>query len=219
MNTNTKHKTREAWLEAAVELTRPLFKQHGYEIPPLRVACGWPVRGGLGKKKRVLGECWDKKASEDGTQPQIFISPYLVDPCFGGDGLNPSGVLPTLIHEIVHAVVGHKEKHNKVFGKCARAVGLEGKLTATFASATLVETCKAFSAELGQYPHSKLDSLKEPSKKQSTRMLKCECPECGYTCRVSNKWLEEVGEPHCPDHGAMTAQPSWKPRKTKVTNE
>lgn len=204
MTNNIKHKNREAWLQAAVALITPLFEKHGYKVPEVRVSAGWPARGGLGKKKRVLGECWDRKASEDGEQPQIFISPYLVDPCFS-PSLTPSGVLPTLIHEVVHAVVGHKEKHNKVFGKCARAVGLEGKLTATFASATLVETCKAFSAELGEYPHSKLDSLKEPSKKQSTRMLKCECQTCGYTCRVSNKWLEQAGEPHCPQHGAMTA--------------
>jgi hypothetical protein len=208
---NIKHKTREAWLEAAVACVSSLFKQHGYSVPPVRVACGWPVRGGLGKRIRVLGECWNKDAATDNT-PQIFISPWLVETA----SIEPS-VLPTLVHEVVHAVVGHKEKHNKVFGKCARAVGLEGKLTATHAGETLLTECKSWLAALGEYPHAKLDGLKEPSKKQSTRLLKAECHHgdgediCGYTCRITRKWLDEVGAPHCPLHGEMNvAEPEAK---------
>lgn len=195
--------TRELWLQTAVEAMKPLFKQHGYDIPKLRVACGWPVRGGLGKRKRVLGECWDKKASEDKTLPQIFISPWLFD------AADPSGILPTLVHEVVHAVVGHEAKHGKIFSKCARAVGLEGKLTATHAGEELLGHCKTWAEKLGPYPHSKLDALKEPSKKQGTRLLKAECIHehgediCGYTCRITRKWLDEIGAPHCPMHGEM----------------
>lgn len=37
-----------------------------------------------------------------------------------------------------------------------------------------------------------------------SRMLKTECIECGYTARVSAKWLA-VGAPHCPEHGQMIA--------------
>ncbi len=197
-----KHKTREGWLEAAVSLMAPLFEQHGYTIPAVRVACGWPVRGGCAAKKRVLGECWTKDAATDGLA-QIFISPYLID---------TTEVLATLIHEVVHAVVGHKEKHNKVFGKCARAVGLEGKLTATHASEALAATCKTWTEALGEYPHAKLDGLKTDSKKQGTRLLKALCGSktesyeetCGYTVRVTKKWLDEVGAPHCPIHGEMS---------------
>lgn len=38
--------------------------------------------------------------------------------------------------------------------------------------------------------------------KQTTRLLKCQCDICGYTVRVTRKWLD-IGAPHCPDHGAM----------------
>ena len=41
-------------------------------------------------------------------------------------------------------------------------------------------------------------------KKQSTRMLKAECPECGYTIRLSKKWAD-VGLPNCPTDGAALA--------------
>ena len=38
-------------------------------------------------------------------------------------------------------------------------------------------------------------------KKQSTRMLKAECPECGYTIRLAKKWAD-LGLPTCPTDGA-----------------
>src|SRR5688572_3108510 len=101
-----KYETREEWLVAAVDAMRPLFKAHEYTIPALRVTCGWPSSRALSKKKRCLGECWAKEASTD-KKPQIFISPYL------DEAVSDTGVLATLVHEVVHAVVGNKEGHNK----------------------------------------------------------------------------------------------------------
>lgn len=190
---STKFETREAWLIAAVSAMTPWFEQHEYKVPNVRVACGWPSARALSAKKRCLGECWSKDAATDKTV-QIFISPWLVDVS------SEAGVLATLVHEVVHAVVGNKEGHNKVFGKCARAVGLEGKLTSTVAGAPLIEELQAWSQELGEYPHARLDSFKRPTKKQTTRMVKCSCPDCGYTVRTSRKWLEteNLGSPLCP---------------------
>lgn len=52
--------------------------------------------------------------------------------------------------------------------------------------------------ELGEYPHSAINLLDRPTKKQTTRMIKCECEDCGYVARTSNKWIEEAGAPLCP---------------------
>ena len=41
-------------------------------------------------------------------------------------------------------------------------------------------------------------------KKQSSRLLKAECESCGYTVRVTRKWVDQVGAPHCPTHGEMS---------------
>jgi len=172
------------------------FTTSGYKIPTLRVSCGWPHKGGTNKKKRCIGQAWAADAASDGVI-QIFISPYLEDP------IEPFGVLATLVHEVCHAVVGNAEGHNKVFGKCARAVWLEGKLTSTFASEKLIEEFKCWVKDLGVYPHGRLDLTKAPVKKQTTRMIKMECAECGYVARTSKKWLEEVGPAHCPKHGEM----------------
>jgi hypothetical protein len=56
--------------------------------------------------------------------------------------------------------------------------------------------------------HSKaidLDALKKRPKKQSTRMLKCRCSQCGFTVRTTRGWLRDVGLPRCAvlKHGPM----------------
>jgi hypothetical protein len=37
------------------------------------------------------------------------------------------------------------------------------------------------------------------------QVLKAECggDGCGYTLRITAKWVDEVGAPLCPKHGAM----------------
>jgi SprT-like family protein len=194
--TPPKYPTREQWLLAAVEIFTPLFTTAGYKVPKVRVTCGWPSAGGLKKKGRTIGQCWDADVAADNVH-QIFISPVLEaneDEC---------GVIPTLIHEVVHAVVGIKEKHNKVFKKCAHAVGLTGKMTSTEADANLLAAMKQWSEILGVYPHAKLDPKLSPVKKQSARMVKMECKTCGYIARTAKKWLQEVGPCLCPAHGVM----------------
>jgi hypothetical protein len=190
-----KFKTREEYLVQAVELMRPLFESKDYKIPALHVTCGWPSSGGLGTKTKTIGQCWAPEASSD-NKHQIFISPWL-------QANDETGPLSTLVHEVVHAVVGLPAKHGKLFKECATAVGLEGKMTSTHAGAELMEKIKQWELELGEYPHAKLDPAMRPTKKQSTRMFKCECLQCGFVVRTARKWLEQIGIPHCPKHGKM----------------
>ncbi len=79
--------------------------------------------------------------------------------------------------------------------RIALAVGLAGKMTATHASPELTERLNVLCSQIGPYPHTSLD--RSQLKKQSTRMLKVECPECGYTVRTTAKWIE-AGLPTCP---------------------
>ena len=182
------HQTREQWLELAIALLAPLFTGKDYEFPKVRVSCGFPSSRALTRKK-AIGECWASEAAEDGTA-QIFISPLVKDSV---------EVLAILIHEAVHAVVGGKAHHGKVFRKCALAVGLAGKMTSTHAGDELIETFKEMvSQSLGDYPHAILTPGGRPTKKQTTRMVKCECEKCGYAVRTSRKWLDEAGAPLCP---------------------
>jgi hypothetical protein len=181
---------REAWLMAAVEKLRPIFSGHGYVIPDLRVSVGWPSSGGLATKKKVIGQCFFGHTTED-KKPQLFISPILCDVT------EPSGVLPTLVHEVCHVAAGKDAKHGPKFVKVMKLLGLEGKPTATTAGAELIERLKLISTELGPFPHSKLIPIKVP-KTQTTRMIKMECAGCAYVARTARKWLDEFGPVICP---------------------
>lgn len=180
---------REVWLlKLAGQLEATLFEQ---EMPPYRVTCGWPSRGGTAERKRTIGQCFCPTASSDGTA-ELIVSMWLDD---------PMDVAATLAHEMIHAIVGIKAGHKGPFRKLALEIGLEGKMTATYAGDTFKRVVQPILDSLGPYPHSKLDA-KAGGKKQTTRLIKVECG-CGYNVRITQKWLDEVGEPHCPLHGPM----------------
>ncbi len=42
--------------------------------------------------------------------------------------------------------------------------------------------------------------MKKKAEKQSTRLKKVYCRHCGYTARVTQKWLD-LGVPACPTRG------------------
>ena len=152
----------------------------------IRISCSLPSKGAFAKNQ-VLGECWSCKASDDCTF-EIMISHVTA---------KSVRVADILAHEICHIAVGIENGHNHIFGKCARSIGLEGKLTSTYAGADLTAYIKEHVKVIGEYPHA---SLTKPSdeKKQSTRQLKMVCsndhPE--YIARISRKTLD-IAAPLC----------------------
>ena len=195
--------TREQWLEAAMSELSVRFLDAGKPLPDkIRVSCAF-TSGGTRKKagKTQIGECWDSNRSGDASF-EIMISPVEDEPL---------KVLAILVHELCHAACGIKQGHRRIFGALARALHLEGPLTSTVGGADFAAMVQPVIDGLGQYPHSRLDTSTRAV--QSTRMLKCVCPEvgCGYTVRISQKWLT-VGAPHCPVvsqggfHGAMVVE-------------
>ncbi len=200
-------KTREQWLGRAIEMMRPEFASAGAPLPEnLAVSCSWPS----GNPRTVIGECWVAEASSRG-YVEVFISPVL-DQVAG-----VQGVLVTLRHELVHAA--GRRGHGKDFRALAMELGLTGPMTATVASPELLDFINwTLLPQLGQYPHGAItdggEILVPPKpvilrpddrpKKQSTRLLKAECPDCGYTIRLSKKWAD-LGLPTCPTDGASLA--------------
>ncbi len=121
---------REAWLQAATAKIRPIFLGHNYKLPEVVLSVGWPSSGGLGKKRKTIGQCWFGSMTANNT-PQLFISPLL------DEVATPQGVLATLVHELVHVVAGPDAKHGPHFVKVMKKLGLEGKPTSTTASEDL----------------------------------------------------------------------------------
>jgi hypothetical protein len=175
--------TREQWLEIAVK--EVALANPSITLPPVKVSCSWP--GGGSARKRI-GECWAKSASQ-GKINEIFISPKLED---------PARVVSVLVHEMAHAIDDCKNGHKAAFIKIGKSLGLEGKPTQMeLPTALAAALANAVIAKAGAFPHRRLDM--SGRKKQTTRMIKCECGSCGAVWRMSQKVIDMVdGEMSCP---------------------
>lgn len=175
-------KTREEWLiNATIELT-PFIKKQANLTPssfPIHFSCGFP----LGTRK-AIGQCFSDTVAKDGYF-NIFINPILDDPL---------AVVPVLIHELCHVFAGVEAGHRTPFKRVATLLGLTGKMTTITATPELLDLIK--SLNLPPYPHG---SVVPSPKKQGTRLIKAMCPDCGYTIRITSKWIEEIGLPLCPN--------------------
>jgi len=184
-NEQTKYPTRDVWLTVAVGLlNNDVFDTAGIERlnANWRISCSWP--GGGSARKRV-GECWPSGSSNDKTR-EMFISP-IED--------NAIEVLSIVAHEMIHAIDDCKHGHRGPFRKMALAIGLEGKMTATNAGPELTKKLKIIADILGPYPHAKLNL--NDRKKQTTRMIKMTCNNCGFIARASKTAIEQAGYPIC----------------------
>lgn len=179
--------TREAWLQDLVGEVTPWYEEVGLTLPEVRISTGFTSKG---VRSNRIGECWHGTASADGL-PQIFVHPRL------SDGVEVGGVV---VHELVHAAVGVGHGHGPEFKRPAVALGLEGRMTSTTVGTALRIDLERTIERLGPYPHASLTpaaGVTSTGPKQTTRMVKCECPECGYLVRTTQKWLD-IATPTCP---------------------
>lgn len=195
---------RQAWLDAAMRgMSQALFADQ--TIPAnLRISCGFP-KGRGGKKGKAIGQCWASEASGDG-HFEIFISPELGN---GSAPVDAYNLLNVIAHEMIHAIVGIKAGHKRPFSNLAKAIGLEGKMTATIPGEAFKARVRYILDSIGPYPMGALTEgeTSGPKKQTGSRLIKCTCPECGYTVRTTLKWLNESGAPLCPVHReAMTIE-------------
>lgn len=184
--------TREEWLLAFADHARPHFEAAGAPIPEtVRCSIGFPSKG---QRSKVIGECWSAECTDDKVC-EIFIRPNL--------HAGAEEILGTLTHELVHAAVGNKAKHGPLFGRPARALGLEGKLTATSVGDAWRAWALPILEAIGDYPGQTLNAravVIGAPKAQKNRQLKLECDTCGWTCRASQKMIDKVEHLCCPDY-------------------
>lgn len=205
--------TREGWLERAIEMFRARFTEVGLELPEhIHVSVGFGY-GARAESKYILGQTWARRASADGIN-HVFLGPQEGD---------PAGMLVTLLHELIHVADDNKSGHRGAFAEAATRLGFNGPMTETPPSVALAAELAVMAAELGDFPHAKLDVdiVREPAPvpegvpvppggykvhsgpaKQGTRMVKLVSPHCGYTVRTTRKWIA-AGLPLCPHGVAM----------------
>ena len=181
------YNTREDWLNAFIDACRPQFDRADAPLPiNVRVAVGFTSKGSRGNR---IGECWSQDASDDG-HFEIFIKPTLNE---------TARICDVLTHELIHAAVGLKAGHGPSFRRVAIALGLEGSMTATTASAKFYAWALPIIEALGPIPYAALHgSMNTGRPKQKTSLLKVECPACGWLARVTAKHIDAHSHLNCP---------------------
>lgn len=182
----TEH-NRESWLTVCAKELEIFFRRKRYSLKPYRVTCGWPCKGGLGAKRRTLGECHPPKCNKAGIA-ELFISPTLAE---------PDKVAGVLCHELVHVSVGNECQHRGAFIQACRLIGLTGKPTSALPGKELAKQIQKITDALGLYPHEALVPVMKPIVKSASSPLKLVCPSCECIVYISPRWLRDVGVPTC----------------------
>lgn len=219
---------RETWLNQLAALMAPAFAELGAPLPPYRIAVGFPSSGA---QSNAIGECWDAKASGDNTF-EIFIRPDQADPLRVAFVLAHELVHAAV--GLQHGHKGEFARVALALGfprPLTTAAPATGKLLEWFesllpqvgplphaamrwrADGRVVAKRKGGGVTVPDVPggggegegEGEGERASSRPKKQTTRMLKACCSDCGYTVRVTSKWLE-VGPPHCPAHGPMATE-------------
>jgi hypothetical protein len=198
------HESRDMWLRAATAELRPYFESCDYPLPEnIRYAVAFTSAG---RKGSLQGETWH--ASEDGSF-EIIIK---------ADQFDPVEILGILIHQLIHAALPPDAGHGKPFKDAMMKLGMIGAPRLCSPGPLLRRQLEEIAANLGPLPHAKLDIEETPldrgkpadrRKKQKTHLLKaaCEAEGCGYSVRVTSKWVNDLGPPGCPKHGPMAVKP------------
>jgi hypothetical protein len=185
------HRLREEWLRRVGDaMASTIEKAAGAPLPQnWRVSCGFMSQG---IRSKAIGQCWSPEASKDGAT-EIFITPRLDD---------AAKVAAVLAHEMIHAClpgIGH----GKPFVKAAKEIGFAAPVTKFNPTDALWAWLLPIVEAAGPYPHAEIIGAARAAgapKKQNARMIKAECPSCGYTVRLARKWIETKGAPICPEH-------------------
>ena len=181
------------------------IKHFSLSITPEKILVTIQSKG----RRNALGWFWNNrwKQNKDALHEINLSAEYLKEHNMG----------ETLLHELAHAENHHKgiddtdktgRRHNKKFKAMAEALGLTVEKSGSlgFAYTDLGQPAKDFLEKI-KFDRAVFEMcriVESKASKQGTRLLKCECPECGYVVRTTQKWLD-VGNPTCPCGTEMEA--------------
>lgn len=218
---------RETWLNEMAALMAPRFEELGYPLPKFRVSIGFTSVGANGGAN---GQCWSDQCTED-RHFTIFIAPSEATSMSIAAVLNHE-----LIHAAVGLGEGHKGKFAEVMKAtgmqrpftCSVAgddfkawvqpfIDQLGEIPHAPLQVLGTGKRRLFKKGGGGVEAAPPAEVEAPVNnlppKQTTRLLKAACAHqdegedaCGYTVRVTRKWVDQLGAPHCPVHGAMEVE-------------
>lgn len=181
--------TREAWLTKVGTAMQGWFVDLGFPLPAFEIRTGFPS---VGRRSPNITESWTQ---DDGASYVIFVRP---------DRSDSIEVAAAVAFQLCRIAVGERDSHGYLFRHLAISIGLKGTKSESPPGTLFKELAKPLLENAGPLPSPDITPTDQEKKtRQTTRLVKVACEECGYVVRVSRKWLDDVGPPLCPLHGAM----------------
>ena len=192
----------ESWLRSATVELRPYFESCGFPVPGTYSLRDRLSPHGSGAA-RALANAGIVRRPKTATLKSSFARISQIRSRFSASSSS----------ELVHVVLPVDAGHGKLYKEAAIKIGLEGKMRHALPNRLLRPRLVEVLAEgLGALPHARLNIERgrdnrpaDQPKKQKARLLKAQCEGegCGYTLRITAKWVDDIGAPLCPRHGAM----------------
>jgi len=180
-----KNSVRTKWLEKAWLTLKSKF---GLDAPDkVQISFGFCASGNRKSSatgRQTLGQCTnDLIQNGDKTEKQALVSVHPVN------FKSPVDVLLVMLHEMIHAT--GINNHRKEFSTLAAGVGFTKPWTQPHPTPELAQRLGGMLEQIGDFPEGWGDL--PPSKpKQTTRMLKYECPVCSEIIRSANDKLNAI---------------------------
>ena len=112
--------------------------------------------------------------------------------------------------------VRRRRQETELDEKLAETVGLIGKMTETIEGPMFLQLMPAVLDRYGPYPHPALRPVRELDRKSpGSRLIRARCLGCGYTIRVTQRWLN-VAVPNCPNSRKAAARRCLRWRRSSA---
>lgn len=172
------------WFEKATqELSDKVFRPIGRKVPKnIRINVSQLRTANKTHGHTTLGLCYPTHYTAGKNKPKKEVVNIIQMNIATTGRDNSVDVLDTLAHELIHAIDDNKSGHKKGgdFDKMARAIGLEGKLTSTYAGEELKGRLNSIIKSIGKFPLQEVNL--EGLRRDSNRNLKLICADNENDC-------------------------------------
>jgi hypothetical protein len=187
-------------IEEANRVLAAAITHYGLQVPAENIVVTIQTKG----RRNAVGWFWHGR-----WQPSAPKATSLHEINMSAEHLRDHNMGELLLHELAHAENDHLgirdcagRRHNKKFKVMAERLGLTVEKSGSlgFAFTDLGQPAKDFLTKISYkseiFELSRVGESGVKGKKPGSRLLKCECPDCGYTIRTTQKWLD-TGLPVC----------------------
>jgi len=194
------------WFEKATqELSDKVFRPHGFKVPKnIRINVSEMKTANKTHGHTTLGRCYPTaytRGTADNPSPKAEVVNIIQMNIATTGKDNSVDVLDTLAHELIHAIDDNKSGHKKggAFDKMARTIGLEGKLTSTYAGEELKGRLNGIVKTIGKFPLRQVNL--EGLRRDTNRNLKVVCHgtenDCDHGFNTNRLRIEQMNSRTC----------------------